>query len=100
MSKKLYVGNLDTSVSDSDLQQLFSPHGDIVSARVVMDRDTNQSKGFGFVEMATDVEAQAAIAALNGKEHDGKALKVNEAKPPKAKTAPAGAPAELASAYL
>jgi RNA recognition motif-containing protein len=81
MGKKLYVGNLGYSVSDSDLQQLFSPHGGITSAQVIMDRDTGQSKGFGFVEMSSDGEAQAAIAALNGKEHGGRALKVNEAKP-------------------
>src|SRR5213594_2014063 len=81
MGKKLYVGNLSFNVSDSDLQQLFSPHGSIVSAQVIMDRDTNQSKGFGFVEMSSDEEAQAAITALNGKDNGGRALKVNEAKP-------------------
>ena len=98
MGKKLYVGNLSAGVTDSDLQQLFSSHGTIVSARVVMDRDTNQSKGFGFVELTTEDEAQAAIAALNGKEHAGKALKVNEAKPKAPKTAPADAPATAAVA--
>jgi cold-inducible RNA-binding protein len=81
MGKKLYVGNLGFNVSDSDLQQLFSAHGTITSAQVIIDRDTNQSKGFGFVEMGSDGEAQAAIAALDGKEHGGRALKVNEAKP-------------------
>ncbi len=81
MGKKLYVGNLGFSVSDSDLQTLFSPHGSILSAQVIMDRDTGQSKGFGFVEMSADGEAQAAIAALDGKDHAGRALKVNEAKP-------------------
>jgi RNA recognition motif-containing protein len=81
MGKKLYVGNLSFNVSDADLQQLFSAHGDILSAQVIMDRSTGQSKGFGFVEMASDAAAQAAIAALDGKEHDGRALKVNEAKP-------------------
>lgn len=81
MGRKLYVGNLSFNVSDSDLQQLFSAHGTITSAQVIMDRDTNQSKGFGFVEMGSDGEAQAAIAALDGKEHGGRALKVNEAKP-------------------
>lgn len=81
MGKKLYVGNLAFSVSDSDLQTLFSEHGSILSAQVIMDRDTGQSKGFGFVEMSSDSEAQAAISALNGKDHGGRALKVNEAKP-------------------
>jgi len=81
MGKKLYVGNLAFSVSDSDLQELFSAHGSILSAQVIMDRDTGQSKGFGFVEMSSDGEAQAAIAALDGKDHGGRALKVNEAKP-------------------
>lgn len=81
MGKKLYVGNLGFSVSDADLQKLLSPHGSILSAKVIMDRDTGQSKGFGFVEMASDQEAQAAIAALDGKDHDGRAMKVNEAKP-------------------
>ena len=80
MVKKLYVGNLGFSVSDSDLQQLFSPHGSVQSAKVIMDRDTNQSKGFGFVEFASDDEAHAAIAALDGKDHGGRTLKVNEAK--------------------
>jgi RNA recognition motif-containing protein len=81
MSKKLYVGNLGFSVSESDLQTLFSPHGSILSAQVIMDRDTGQSKGFAFVEMGSDTEAQAAIVALDGKDHGGRALKVNEAKP-------------------
>ena len=81
MGKKLYVGNLGFGVSDSDLQQLFSPHGAILSAKVIMDRDTNQSKGFGFVEMTDEGEAQAAMTALDGQDHVGRALKVNEAKP-------------------
>src|SRR5437667_10350593 len=81
MGKKLYVGNLAYGVSDSDLQQLFEPHGTVQSAQVNMDRDTGRSKGFGFVEMGSDQEAQAAIAALNGKEVDGRSLTVNEAKP-------------------
>lgn len=81
MGRKLYVGNLSFNVSDSDLQQLFSEHGTIVSAQVIIDRTTGQSKGFGFVEMESDSAAQAAIAALDGKEHGGRALKVNEAKP-------------------
>ena len=81
MGKKLYVGNLAYGVSDSDLQQLFEPHGTAASAQVIMDRDTGRSKGFGFVEMGTDEEAQAAIAALNGHEVEGRALTVNEARP-------------------
>lgn len=81
MGKKLYVGNLSYDVTGEMLRQLFAPHGTVGSAQVIMDRDTNQSKGFGFVEMGTDAEAQAAIAALNGKDNNGRALKVNEAKP-------------------
>lgn len=81
MGKKLYVGNLSYSVSSSDLEQLLSEHGTVESAEVISDRATGRSKGFGFVEMATEQEAQAAIAALNGQEHDGRALTVNEAKP-------------------
>ena len=81
MAKKLYVGNLSYDVSNSDLEALFQAHGQVQSAQVIMDRDTGRSKGFGFVEMANDQEAQAAIAALNGKEVDGRALTVNEAKP-------------------
>jgi cold-inducible RNA-binding protein len=81
MGKKLYVGNLPYSVSDSDLQQMFGAHGTVQSAQVIMDRDTGRSKGFGFVEMSTDAEAQAAIAELNGKEVDGRPLTVNEARP-------------------
>ena len=81
MGKKLYVGNLPYSVADSDLQQLFGAHGTVQSAQVIMDRDTGRSKGFGFVEMGSDQEAQAAIAALNGKEVEGRSLTVNEARP-------------------
>jgi RNA recognition motif-containing protein len=81
MGKKLYVGNLPYSVSDSDLQRLFEAHGSVTSAQVIMDRDTGRSKGFGFVEMGSDSEAQAAITALNGHELDGRALTVNEARP-------------------
>src|SRR5262249_51281339 len=81
MGKKLYVGNLAYSVSDSDLQQLFGQHGTVQSAQVIMDRDTGRSKGFGFVEMSNDAEAQAAIAALNGLQHEGRSLTVNEARP-------------------
>ena len=81
MGKKLYVGNMGYDVSSSDLEQLFTAHGAVQSAEVINDRDTNRSKGFGFVEMGSDQEAQAAIAALNGKDHGGRALTVNEAKP-------------------
>src|SRR2546423_4049871 len=81
MGKKLYVGNLAYSVGDSDLQQIFEAHGAVQSAQVIMDRDTGRSKGFGFVEMGSDQEAQAAISALNGKEVEGRALTVNEARP-------------------
>jgi RNA recognition motif-containing protein len=81
MGKKLYVGNLPYSVSDSDLQQMFEAHGTVQSAQVIMDRDTGRSKGFGFVEMGSDAEAQAAINAMNGNEIDGRALTVNEARP-------------------
>ena len=81
MGKKLYVGNLAYGVTDADLQKMFEPYGAVQSAQIIMDRDTNRSKGFGFVEMGSDAEAQAAIAALNGKETEGRALTVNEAKP-------------------
>src|SRR5689334_6296571 len=81
MGKKLYVGNLTYGVTDSTLSQLFEAHGSVQSAQVIMDRDTGRSKGFGFVEMSSDAEAQAAIQALNGKEVEGRALTVNEAKP-------------------
>jgi RNA recognition motif-containing protein len=81
MGKKLYVGNLTYEVSDSDLSKMFEAHGTVESAQIIMDRDTGRSKGFGFVEMKTDQEAQAAIAALNGKESGGRQLTVNEARP-------------------
>jgi RNA recognition motif-containing protein len=81
MGKKLYVGNLSYDVTSSDLEQLLSQHGTVQSAEVISDRMTGRSKGFGFVEMGSDDEAQAAIAALNGQEHGGRALTVNEAKP-------------------
>jgi len=81
MGKRLYVGNLPYTISDSELQQLFEQHGSVTSAQVVMDRDTGRSKGFGFVEMGTDAEAQAAIAALHGAEFGGRTLTVNEARP-------------------
>ena len=81
MGKKLYVGNLSYSVDSSELEQLFGAHGQVVSAQIINDRDTGRSKGFGFVEMSTDAEAQAAVAALNGQQHEGRALTVNEARP-------------------
>ena len=81
MGQKLYVGNLGYDVSSSDLQQLFAGHGTVDSATVIEDRDTGRSKGFGFVEMSSNAEAEAAIAALDGKDHSGRALKVNEARP-------------------
>ena len=81
MGNKLYVGNLSYSVGNSELQQLFEAHGTVQSAQVITDRETGRSKGFGFVEMGTDEEASAAIAALNGQENEGRPLTVNEARP-------------------
>ncbi len=81
MGKKLYVGNLAYAVGNDQLRAMFAPHGTVESADVIMDRDTGQSKGFGFVEMSSDAEARAAIAALDGTQSDGRSLKVNEAKP-------------------
>ena len=81
MGKKLYVGNLSYGVTSSDLQELFSQFGTVQSAQVIEDRETGRSKGFGFVEMDTEAEAQAAIDGLHDREHDGRRLTVNEAKP-------------------
>jgi RNA recognition motif-containing protein len=81
MGSKLYVGNLVYGINDSRLRELFSAYGEVRSAQVVMDRDTGRSKGFGFVEMGSDQEAQNAIGAMNGKDVDGRALTVNEARP-------------------
>jgi RNA recognition motif-containing protein len=81
MGKKLYVGNLTYGVTDGTLSQMFEPHGSVQSAQVIMDRDTGRSKGFGFVEMGSDGEAQAAITALNGQQVEGRSLTVNEARP-------------------
>ena len=81
MGNKLYVGNLPYSFRDEDLQQTFSQFGSVNSAKVMMERDTGRSKGFGFVEMGSDSEAQAAISGLNGKNVDGRNLTVNEARP-------------------
>src|SRR6185369_7254802 len=81
MGKKLYVGNLSYGMTDSDLEQLFAAYGTVQSAQVIMDRDTGRSKGFGFVEMGNDQEAQAAIDGLNGLDTQGRPLTVNEARP-------------------
>ena len=81
MGNKLYVGNLAYSVRDDDLQQQFSGFGNVTSAKVMMDRDTGRSKGFGFVEMSSDAEAQAAIDGLHNQQQDGRPLTVNEARP-------------------
>lgn len=78
---KLYVGNLPFSTTEDDLRGLFEPHGEVQSTAVVMDRDTGRSRGFGFVEMSDNAAAQAAIAALNGQQINGRALVVNEARP-------------------
>lgn len=85
MGKKLYVGNLAYSVRDNDLEQAFGEFGSIVSAKVMMERDTGRSKGFGFVEMGSDAEALAAIEAMNGHSLQGRALTVNEARPMEAR---------------
>ena len=90
MGKKLYVGNLTYGVSSSDLQEMFSQYGTVQSAQVIQDRDTGRSKGFGFVEMDTDDQAQAAIDGLNEREQDGRRLTVNEAKPRVARTSSFG----------
>ncbi len=81
MGNKLYVGNLAYSIRDDDLQQAFSQFGTVTSAKVMMDRETGRSKGFGFVEMGSDAEAQAAINGMNGQALDGRAVVVNEARP-------------------
>ena len=86
--KKLYVGNLSYEVDSSELEQLFSQHGQVNSAQIINDRDTGRSKGFGFVEMANDDEANAASEALNGQQHGGRALTVNEARPREDERAP------------
>jgi hypothetical protein len=81
MGNKLYVGNLPYSFRDEDLQQAFSAHGTVNSAKVMMERDTGRSKGFGFVEMGSDAEAQTAISAMNGQQYGGRGIVVNEARP-------------------
>ena len=85
MGNKLYVGNLPYSVRDEDLQQSFGQFGAVTSAKVMMERDTGRSKGFGFVEMGTDAEAQAAIAGMNGQPLGGRSVVVNEARPMEAR---------------
>src|SRR3982751_312745 len=81
MGNKLYVGNLAYSIRDDDLQQAFAQFGTVASAKVMMDRDTGRSKGFGFVEMGSDAEAQAAINGMNDQALEGRAIVVNEARP-------------------
>ena len=81
MNKKLYVGGLAYSVTDAQLQQLFAGHGTVESAKVIMDRDTDRSRGYGFVEMSTQEEAEKAVTALNGSLHEGRNIKVNVSKP-------------------
>jgi RNA recognition motif-containing protein len=79
MAKKLYVGNLNYSTDEASIRKMFEAHGEVVSLNLITDKYTGQSKGFGFVEMATDEAAKAAIAALNGQQIDGRAIRVNEA---------------------
>jgi cold-inducible RNA-binding protein len=81
VAKKMYVGNLPYSANEDELRRIFEEHGTVVSAQVIMDRETGRSKGFAFVEMSSDQEAQAAISALDGKDVGGRVLKVNEARP-------------------
>jgi RNA recognition motif-containing protein len=81
MGKKLYVGNLSFSATDQTLSETFAQCGTVESAKIIMDRDSGRSKGFGFVEMSTDAEAANAIAKFNGTEQDGRAMTVNEARP-------------------
>jgi len=90
MGNKLYVGNLPYSFDDNSLNQTFSAFGTVSSAKVMMDRDSGRSKGFGFVEMSSSDEAQAAIKGVNGQQHDGRALVVNEARPMEPRTGGGG----------
>lgn len=90
MGNKLYVGNLPYSFRDSDMEQAFSQFGTVTSAKVMMERDTGRSKGFGFVEMGSPAEAQAAIEGMNGQQHGGRALVVNEARPMEPRTGGGG----------
>ena len=97
MGKRLYVGNLSFNVTDTNLQDLFSPFGQVNSAQVIQDRDTGRSKGFGFVEMVDDIAAQAAISGLHEQENDGRPLTVNEAKRAKSVVAVAAEVVTLAA---
>ncbi len=90
MGKKLYVGNLGYDVTEDQLRVMFGPYGTVQTAQVITDRDTGRSKGFGFVEMGSDQEAQAAIGGMNGKPSDGRSLTVNEAKPKEARSGGGG----------
>ena len=90
MGKKLYVGNLSYEVDNASLTEMFKAHGTVESADVIIDRDSGRSKGFGFVEMGSEAEAQAAIASLNGKDNNGRALTVNEARPKEPRTGGGG----------
>ena len=90
MGSKIYVGGLPYSATEAQLNDLFAPHGTVQSARVITDRFTGQSRGFGFVEMSTSEEAKAAIAALNGTQMDGRTLTVNEAKPQESRSGGGG----------
>jgi RNA recognition motif-containing protein len=81
VAKKLYVGNLTYNINESELEAMFSAFGSVQSAQIIVDRDTNRSKGFGFVEMGSEAEAQAAIKGLDGQDHEGRRLTVNEARP-------------------
>jgi RNA recognition motif-containing protein len=90
MGTKLYVGNLPYSFRDSDMEQAFAQYGTVTSAKVMMERDTGRSKGFGFVEMGSEAEAQAAIQGMNGHQSGGRALVVNEARPMEPRTGGGG----------
>src|SRR5688572_19013303 len=91
MGRKLYVGNLSYEVDSAALDAMFAPHGTVDSADVIADRDTGRSKGFGFVEMSSDAEAQAAMTALNGQDSGGRPITVNEAKPKERRVGAGGA---------
>ena len=90
MGAKLYVGGLPYSATEQELSDLFAQHGEVASARIITDKFTGQSRGFGFVEMSSDSEAQAAISALNGSQMGGRTLTVNEARPQEARAGSAG----------
>lgn len=90
MGSKLYVGNLPFSITEQSLKDLFAGHGSVASARIITDRDTGRSKGFGFIEMSSDDEAQSAIESLNGQEYEGRKLVVNEARPQEPRTGGGG----------